>query len=199
MMNEKGISIMDPSTSLRMTVYASLLAALIAAGAYLALPIGPVPIVLQNLFVFLSGLLLGPRWGVASIGVYLMAGALGLPVFAGGVGGIGRFAGPTGGYLLGYLPAVYVIGWISKKSKGRAAEDVLAMVCGSIIIYACGVSWLKILSGLTLAKTLAVGMYPFILGDGVKIAAAVPIAKALRPIINTSIEPKQNTDTYENH
>jgi biotin transport system substrate-specific component len=199
MMNEKGISIMDPSTSLRMTVYASLLAALIAAGAYLALPIGPVPIVLQNLFVFLSGLLLGPRWGVASIGVYLMAGALGLPVFAGGVGGIGRFAGPTGGYLLGYLPAVYVIGWISKKSKGRAAVDVLAMVCGSIIIYACGVSWLKILSGLTLAKTLAVGVYPFILGDGVKIAAAVPIAKALRPIINTSIEPKQNTDTYENH
>ncbi len=198
-MNEKGMSIMDPSTSLRMTVYASLLAALIAAGAYLALPIGPVPIVLQNLFVFLSGLLLGPRWGVASVGVYLMAGALGLPVFAGGVGGIGRFAGPTGGYLLGYLPAVYVIGWISKKSKGRAAEDVLAMVCGSIIIYACGVSWLKILSGLTLAKTLAVGMYPFILGDGVKIAAAVPIAKALRPIINTSIEPKQNTDTYENH
>jgi biotin transport system substrate-specific component len=198
-MNEKGISIMDPSTSLRMTVYASLLAALIAAGAYLALPIGPVPIVLQNLFVFLSGLLLGPRWGVASIGVYLMAGALGLPVFAGGVGGIGRFAGPTGGYLLGYLPAVYVIGWISKKSKGRAAVDVFAMVCGSIIIYACGVSWLKILSGLTLAKTLAVGVYPFILGDGVKIAAAVPIAKALRPIINTSIEPKQNTDTYENH
>ena len=190
---------MDPSTSLRMTVYASLLAALIAAGAYLALPIGPVPIVLQNLFVFLSGLLLGPRWGVASIGVYLMAGALGLPVFAGGVGGIGRFAGPTGGYLLGYLPAVYVIGWISKKSKGRAAVDVLAMVCGSIIIYACGVSWLKILSGLTLAKTLAVGMYPFILGDGVKIAAAVPIAKALRPIIDTSIEPKQHTDTHENH
>ena len=187
------------STSLRMTVYASLLAALIAAGAYLALPIGPVPIVLQNLFVFLSGLLLGPRWGVASVGVYLMAGALGLPVFAGGIGGIGRFAGPTGGYLLGYLPAVYVIGWISKKSKKRVAVDVLAMVCGSIIIYTCGVSWLKILSGMTLAKTLIVGMYPFILGDGIKIAAAVPIAKALRPIISTSIEPKQPTNTYENH
>jgi len=187
------------STSLRMTVYASLLAALIAAGAYLALPIGPVPIVLQNLFVFLSGLLLGPRWGVASVGVYLMAGALGLPVFAGGIGGIGRFAGPTGGYLLGYLPAVYVIGWISKKSKKRVAVDVLAMVCGSIIIYTCGLSWLKILSGMTLVKTLVVGMYPFILGDIIKIAAAVPIAKALRPIINTSIEPKQNTDTYENH
>lgn len=188
-----------PSTSLRMTVYASLLAALIAAGAYLALPIGPVPIVLQNFFVFLSGLLLGPRWGAASVGVYLMAGALGLPVFAGGIGGIGRFAGPTGGYLLGYLPAVYVIGWISKKSKGRGALDVLAMVCGSIVIYGCGVSWLKILSGMTLAKTLAVGMYPFILGDGLKIAAAVPIVKALRPIIRTSMGPNHHTDIYENH
>ncbi len=188
-----------PSTSLRMTVYASLLAALIAAGAYLALPIGPVPIVLQNFFVFLSGLLLGPRWGAASVGVYLMAGALGLPVFAGGIGGIGRFAGPTGGYLLGYLPAVYVIGWISKKSKGRGALDVLAMVCGSIVIYTCGISWLKILSGMTLAKTLAVGMYPFILGDGLKIAAAVPIVKALRPIIRTSIGPNHHTDIYENH
>jgi len=182
-----------------MTVYASLLAALIAAGAYLALPIGPVPIVLQNFFVFLSGLLLGPRWGAASVGVYLMAGALGLPVFAGGIGGIGRFAGPTGGYLLGYLPAVYVIGWISKKSKGRGALDVLAMVCGSIVIYGCGVSWLKILSGMTLAKTLAVGMYPFILGDGLKIAAAVPIVKALRPIIRTSMGPNHHTDIYENH
>jgi len=188
-----------PSTSLRMTVYASLLAALIAAGAYLALPIGPVPIVLQNFFIFLSGLLLGPRWGAASVGVYLMAGALGLPVFAGGIGGIGRFAGPTGGYLLGYLPAVYMIGWISKKSKGRGALDVLAMVCGSIVIYTCGVSWLKILSGMTLAKTLAVGMYPFILGDGLKIAAAVPIVKALRPIIRTSIGPNHHTDIYENH
>ena len=188
-----------PSTSLRMTVYASLLAALIAAGAYLALPIGPVPIVLQNFFVFLSGLLLGPRWGAASVGVYLMAGALGLPVFAGGIGGIGRFAGPTGGYLLGYLPAVYVIGWISKKSKGRGALDVLAMVCGIIVIYGCGVSWLKILSGMTLAKTLAVGMYPFILGDGLKIAAAVPIVKALRPIIRTSLGPNHHTDIYENH
>ena len=198
-MNEKGISMVAPSASLRMTVSASLLAALIAAGAFLALPIGPVPIVLQNFFVFLSGLLLGPRWGAASVGVYLMAGALGLPVFAGGVGGIGRFAGPTGGYLLGYLPAVYVIGCISKKSKQNAVMDVLAMVCGSIVLYTCGVSWLKVLSGMTLAKTLAVGMYPFLLGDGIKIAAAVPIARVLRPIIRTSIAPNQYTDTYENH
>ena len=173
----------DPE-QLRMTVYASLLAALTAAGAYLTIPIGPVPIVLQSLFIFLSGLLLGSRWGVASVGVYLLAGALGLPVFAGGVGGIGRFAGPTGGYLLGFLPAVYVIGLITEKTRKRVVFDVFAMVCGSIIIYSCGVSWLKILTGMTLAKTMVVGMYPFILGDALKIAAAVPIAKALRPVIN---------------
>jgi len=183
-MNEKGLSNIYPSTSLRMTVYASLMAALTAAGAYLAIPIGPVPIVLQNLFIFLSGLLLGPGWGTASVGVYLLAGILGLPVFAGGVGGIGRFAGPTGGYLLGFLPAVCVIGFISNVTKTNVVRDLLAMVCGGLIIYACGLSWLKLLTGMTLGKTLAVGMYPFLPGDALKMAAAVPIAKALRPVIH---------------
>jgi biotin transport system substrate-specific component len=176
-------SFMSASKHLRMTVYASLMASLTAAGAYLAIPIGPVPIVLQNLFVFLSGLLLGPTWGAASVGVYLLAGAMGLPVFAGGVGGIGRLVGPTGGYLLGFLPAVYVTGLVSEKAGRKAIFDVIAMVCGGIIVYACGVAWLKTLTNMTLAKTLAVGMYPFIPGDALKIAAAVPIAKALRPVI----------------
>ena len=175
------------TNQIHMTVYASLLAALIAAGAYLAIPIGPVPIILQNLFIFLSGLLLGSKWGVASVGVYLLAGALGLPVFAGGVGGIGRFAGPTGGYLLGFLPAVYMIGRIAETSRKHAVSDILAMLCGSLMIFACGVTWLKLLTGMTFAKTLAVGMYPFILGDVLKIAAAVPIAKALRPVIYPNV------------
>jgi len=183
-MNKKEISVIGSATSLRMTVYASLIAALVAAGAYLAIPIGPVPIVLQNLFIFLAGLLLGPGWGTASVGVYLLAGILGLPVFAGGVGGIGRFAGPTGGYLLGYLPAVCVIGFISNVSKTNVVRDLLAMICGSLIIYGCGVSWLNILTGMTLGKTLAVGMYPFLPGDALKMAVAIPIAKALRPVIN---------------
>ncbi len=175
---------MVSASPLRMTVYASLLASLIAAGAYLTIPIGPVPIVLQNLFVFLSGLLLGPRWGLASVGVYLLAGALGLPVFAGGVGGIGRFVGPTGGYLVGFIPAVYIIGWIAEKLKTRVVFDVVAMILGSMVIYFFGIAWLKALTGMTLEKTLIVGMVPFIPGDILKIAAAVPIAKALRPIIN---------------
>ncbi len=173
----------EPNVQLRMTVYASLLAALIAAGAYLALPIGPVPVVLQNLFVFLAGLLLGSRWGVASVGVYLLAGALGLPVFAGGIGGIGRLAGPTGGYLVGFLPAVFVIGLITEKAKDGVLIEVMAMVCGTVIIYLFGVTWLKLLTRMTLSKTLAIGLYPFLLGDSIKIAAAVPIVRALRPVI----------------
>jgi biotin transport system substrate-specific component len=104
---------MDSSNELRMMVYASLFAALTAVGAFLAIPIGPVPIVLQNMFVYLAG----GRWGLASVGVYLLAGACGLPVFAGGLGGISRFIGPTGGYLIGYLPAVFLIGKISFLKK----------------------------------------------------------------------------------
>ncbi len=169
-----------------MTVYASLLAALTAAGAYLSIPIGPVPIILQNMFVLLSGLLLGSRWGLASVGVYILAGACGLPVFAGGLGGISRIAGPTGGYLLGYLPAVYVIGLFTEKIKQNMVVDVFAMICGCIIIYTCGVTWLKVLTGMTLAKTLTVGMYPFLIGDALKIAAAAAIAKSLRPVIMRS-------------
>ena len=174
---------MDSSKQLRMTVYASLFAALTAVGAFLAIPIGPVPIVLQNMFVYLAGLLLGARWGLASVGVYLLAGACGLPVFAGGLGGLGRLIGPTGGYLIGYLPAVFLIGKISERVQPRMVYDVLAMICGTLILYACGVSWLKIVSGMPPAKALAVGMYPFLIGDALKIAAAAVIARALRPVL----------------
>lgn len=82
------------SNQLQMTVYSSLMAALIAVGSFIAVPIGPVPIVLQNLFVMLAGLLLGSRWGLASVGLYLLAGVCGLPVFSGGGTGIGHFFGP---------------------------------------------------------------------------------------------------------
>jgi len=177
---------MKDINQLRMIVFASLLAALMAAGSYLAVPIGPVPIVLQNMFVLLAGLLLGSRWGLASVAVYLLTGACGLPVFAGGMGGIGRLVGPTGGYLIGYLPAVFLVGYISEKGDARTGYDVLAMICGTIALYACGVSWLKILTGMTWSKALAAGMYPFLIGDALKIAAAALIAKALRPIVRVA-------------
>ena len=171
----------EAAAPLRPMIYASLFAALTAAGAYLFVPIGPVPIVLQNMFVFLAGLLLGSRWGLASVAVYLLAGICGLPVFAGGTGGIGRIAGPTGGFLLGYLPAVFLVGWIAERRPGRMFRDVAAMLLGGAVLYACGVPWLAMVTGLPLAKAFAVGMVPFLLGDGIKIAAAAFIAKSVRP------------------
>lgn len=154
-----------------------------AVGAYLAIPIGPVPIVLQNMFVFLAPLLLGRRWGLAAACVYLLAGACGLPVFAGGMGGLGRFVGPTGGFLLGYLPAVLVIGLLVSGKKSHFWRDILAMTIGSVVLYACGLSWLKWMLGFTWSKALAVGMFPFLVGDAFKIVAAAAIAKSLRPIL----------------
>jgi biotin transport system substrate-specific component len=169
--------------ALRPLVSASLFAALTAVGAYLFVPIGPVPIVLQNMFVFLAGLLLGGRWGLASVAVYLLAGLCGLPVFAGGTGGIGRFFGPTGGFLLGYLPAVFLIGAIAERRPERMLRDVLAMILGSAVLYACGVTWLKVVTQMPFAKAVALGMLPFLAGDALKIAAAALIARAVRPIM----------------
>ena len=175
---------MDASAQqLKRMVYAALMAALTAAGAYIAIPVGPVPIVLQNLFIMLAGLLLGGRWGLSSVAVYLLAGALGLPVFAGGTGGLGKFVGPTGGYLLGFAAAAYLIGIISEMGRGRVAIDVMAMVAGTLVIYAFGVSWLKVVTGMSFSKALTVGMLPFLIGDALKIAAAIPIARALRPMM----------------
>ena len=177
---------MNSSGQLRRLVFASLLAALMTAGAYISIPVGPVPIVLQNMFVFLTGLLLGSRWGLASVGVYLLSGACGLPVFAGGMGGIGRIVGPTGGYLIGYLPAVFIVGFISEKGNGSVSRDIIGMLAGTILLYACGVAWLQTLTGMPWPKTLAVGMYPFLIGDALKIAAAAAIARAIRPIIRVT-------------
>ena len=175
---------MESTTSLRMLVFASLMAALIAVGAYLAIPIGPVPIVLQNLFVLLAGLLLGSRWGAASVAVYLLAGACGLPVFAGGSGGLGHLFGARGGYLFGFLAAAYVVGFISERAGKRLLPEIAAMIIGSLIIYAVGVPWLKIILHLDFTKALAVGMYPFLIGDALKIAAAVPMARNVRSLIS---------------
>ena len=112
-----------------------------------------------------------------------------------GMGGIGRIIGPTGGYLLGYLPAVFIVGYISEKGNKRILWDIVGMLAGTIILYACGVTWLKTLTGMPWPKTLAVGMLPFLIGDALKIAAAAAIAKALRPIIRVTPDANHVTRT----
>ncbi len=170
---------------IRQMVLAAMMAALMAVGAYIMVPIGPVPIVLQNLFVMLAGLILGPWWGMGAVGIYLLAGVLGFPVFSGGGAGLGHLLGPTGGYLIGYLPAVLCIGAVSGLGrKTSIIKDVLAMILGALIVYSVGVTWLKIAAGLTFYKAIAGGMLPFLLGDCIKIAAAASIAASARLVLN---------------
>lgn len=172
------------STSLKYTVLAALFAALTAVGGYIAVPIGPVPIVLANLFVMLAGLLLRPKWAFSSMGIFLFLGIIGLPVFAGGRSGFAVLLGPTGGFLSGYLLAVLLISLICMIGKPSLLRDSAAVFAGIAAVYLLGVPWLKINMGFDWNKALSLGMLPFIPGDLLKGAAAVFIAKNLRPQIN---------------
>ncbi len=172
---------------LRMVVLASLMAALTAVGAYIHVPIGPVPIVLSTLFVLLAGLLLGSRWGLASMGLYLLVGAIGIPVFSGGRGGFAHFFGPTGGYLFGYLVASWITGFISERSRGLMIFDIFAVVVGSLVIYGLGVPWLKMVTQMSWPKALMVGVIPFLIGDAVKASVAIILARAVRPILKRQL------------
>ena len=169
--------------TLKYMILTSLMTALMIVGAYIRVPIGPVPFVLTNMFVFLAGLFLGPKWGSASVALYLFLGLVGLPVFSGG-GGPGYFAGPTGGYLIGYLGAAAVVGLITPRTRvvrgGRGSAPaalftVLALAAGIIVIYAFGIPWLKLVLDMSWGKALAAGFVPFLLGDVLKAAAAAGV------------------------
>jgi biotin transport system substrate-specific component len=153
-----------------LAVSGSLLVALMAQVS-IPLPFTPVPITGQTFAVLLVGALLGSRHGALSVGLYLLEGALGLPVFAGGTVGIGRLLGPTGGYLLGFIAAAWVVGWLCEHGwDRRISTAALAMGIGNAIIYLFGLPWLAYFVGAE--KVLMAGLFPFILGDLIKLALA---------------------------
>ena len=169
-----------PPNILHKAMAALLLAVLAAAAARIPFALAGIPVALENGFVLLAGLLLGPWWGLASVGVYLLAGFLGLPVLPGGTGGIRWLLGASGGYLLGFVPAVVVTGSISRWQQRHWTRDVLAAVCGCAVIYVPGVVWLKLISRLPWGAAVSVGLLPFLAADAVKIAAAVSVSAGLR-------------------
>jgi biotin transport system substrate-specific component len=171
------------------TTLVALFAALTAAGTFIAIPLpfSPVPIVLQNLFTLLSGLILGPFLGGCAVGLYLLAGALGAPVFAGATGGFVRFLGPTGGFLIGYLFIAIVAGLIAGRPRLEAPDKkwriIVAAFVGILIVYVPGVPRLKAVLDTTWTNAFAAGMLPFLIGDGIKAVAAILIAPRLRRVI----------------
>jgi biotin transport system substrate-specific component len=176
----------NPLILIRRISAASLFAALTAAGAYIAVPLpgSPVPLVLQNLFVLASGMVLGPAWGFLSMLIYLAAGALGLPVFSGGSGGLAHIAGPTGGYLLSFPLASFTAGLICSLRRKIPGKAILAGAAGTLVIYGIGVTWLKARTGWTWTASLTAGMVPFLPGDFIKILGSAGIARAVTPWFN---------------
>ncbi|MDR1986841.1 MAG: biotin transporter BioY [Treponema sp.] len=164
----------------------ALFGALTAAGTFISipLPVSPVPIVLQNLFALLTGLVLGPLGGVTGVGLYLLAGAIGVPVFAGASGGFFHFLGPTGGFLFGYLLMAAAAGFIAGTPRADRPcplwRIILAAGAGLLLQYIPGVIQLKLVIDDTWPGALAKGFLPFIIGDGIKGIAAVLIASRLR-------------------
>ena len=142
------------------------------------LPFTTVPITGQTFGVLLIGAALGSKRGAASLGLYLAEGITGLPFFAGGGHGLHVITGATGGYLIGFIAAAYVVGHLAERGLERNARtSFIPFLVGTTIIYACGVSWLAIVSG-DFSKTFALGFFPFLIGDVIKLIAAALVLPA---------------------
>ena len=165
-------------------IYASLFGAGTAAGAYIIIPLPPVPITLQTLFAGLAGALLGARLGALSQVIYLLIGIMGLPVFAGGKAGLGVLFGPTGGYLIGFVASAWVIGALMtlKKAPGFGWTTG-ALIAGTVVIYLLGAAQLSLVAKISVNKAISVGVLPFLVGDVVKILAAAYVVKRVRPLL----------------
>lgn len=170
---------------IRRTVLSAVFTALIAASSFFTIPVGPVPIVLTTLFIVLSGMLGGPWIGLSAVGTYLFLGIIGLPVFAGGTAGIAKLAGPTGGFLIGYLLAAPVAGLLFNPKEDssrffRIFQAVQAALVAGALIYFPGLPWLKFNLSLEWSAALQVGLIPFIPGFFIKSAAAVVLGFTLK-------------------
>ena len=153
-----------------LVMVASAFIALLAQVA-IPLPFSPVPITGQTFAVLLVGALLGGVRGSLAISLYLMEGTIGLPVFAGGGAGLARLAGPTGGYLIGFIAAAFVVGLLAKRGWDRRIwSTALAMLVGNVLIYAVGLPRLAQFVGSE--RALSLGLYPFVIGDLLKLAVA---------------------------
>ncbi len=174
---------MELSGAHRVTLCA-VFAALIALFSWISFPIGPVPINLALFAVLLCGGVLGGKTAIAAVGVYILLGAVGVPVFSGFSGGISRLLGPTGGYILGYLPAAYLAGMSQDdKSVRQGMHRILLMTLGVISCYFSGSLWFSVLRKASIWDTLCLCVFPFLPGDALKAAAAAGIVPHINRIV----------------
>lgn len=172
------------NTRTRKLVYTALFAALTAVGAFLRIPMVYSSVTLQYLFTAMAGLLLGRRWGALSQAVYVLLGLVGLPIFTMG-GGFGYVFQPTFGFLLGLIPAAWVVGAVAGESLDPK-RMALASLAGLATLYAVGMPYMALIlnaymgKGMTFSALLWAGMLPYLPGDAVKIIVAAGVCPVLR-------------------
>ena len=149
----------------------------------MSIPIGPVPISFTNLAIYISLYLLGWKRGTLSYLVYMLIGMVGMPVFSGYSGGMGKLFGPTGGYIIGFIPMAIIAGIVIDKCRTRGIQFV-AMVVGTAVCYAFGTAWFCVQAGYAVGAALGLCVFPFIPGDLAKIV----IAMVAGPMIRSRLE-----------
>lgn len=171
---------MRPKSKLYAMTMTAVMAAILAVISPFALFLGPVPVSFCTLMICLSCYVLGWRRAFWATAVYILMGAVGMPVFGGFTGGAGRLLGPTGGYILGYLLLAVTAGVVFERFPNRRGLHILGMAAGTILLYALGTAWYCVQAGQELNAALAVCVLPFLPGDGIKIAAAAAIGPAMK-------------------
>ena len=168
--------------TLKGMILAAVFAALTGILTQVQIPLPYVPINLALFSVFLAGALLGPKYGTLAMVVYVLIGAVGVPVFSGFSGGLHKLTGPTGGYIAGYILCAFLVGLLSR-SWGFGKWNLmlaLAMVTGTLACYALGTAWFMAATGNSLWVCLGYCVFPFLPGEAVKIALATLLASRLR-------------------
>lgn len=161
----------------------ALLCALIAVCAQVIIPLPPVPLSLALLAVYIAGALLGPAWGAAAAGGYVLLGAVGMPVYAGFAGGFSVLLGPTGGFLFGYVLCAAVSGAVVRRFGFARRVLWPALIAGTVCCYLAGMHWFCAVTGSALPAAFSACVLPFLPGDALKMALAVSLCLRLhRPL-----------------
>ena len=168
-------------------VSTALMTAVTCILAPLSVPIGPVPISFTNLAIYLSLYLLDWKRGTLSYFLYLLIGFAGLPVFSGFTGGVANLAGPTGGYIVGFIPMAIIAGIVIDHCQKRWIQ-LLGMIVGTAICYALGTAWFCMQAGYTVSAALAVCVFPFIPADLIKMLIAMTIGPEIRKRVGSAIQ-----------
>jgi biotin transport system substrate-specific component len=155
-------------------------AALLCICSQIVIPLGFIPLTLQTAAVYITALALGPVRGTAAIGLYILLGAVGLPVFAGGTAGVGVLVGPTAGFLWGFLLVPLISGTlIGRMNQNRFISYIIALLPGLLVVFGLGLIWLKYSLVLTWPAALTAGVIPYLPGDFAKVVLAAYVCRRL--------------------